>query len=104
MRDFVVANITLKKGLSGAKPDIFNLWIFEVLGAQEGDELDDLFSGTGGVMRDWQAFQSGERKLLKQKISVENEQRQIEAKASGVETLRTPPTTEVVGIRAGDPL
>jgi len=25
-----------------------------------------------------------------------------EAKASGVETLRTPPTTEVVGIRAGD--
>ena len=25
-----------------------------------------------------------------------------EAKASGVETLHTPPTTEVVGIRAGD--
>jgi len=31
-------------------------------------------------------------------------QRQTEAKASGVETLRTPPTTEVVGIRAGDSL
>lgn len=31
-------------------------------------------------------------------------QRQIEAKASGVETLRAPPTTEVVGIRAGDSL
>lgn len=29
-------------------------------------------------------------------------QRQIEAKASGVETLRTPPTSEEVGIRAGD--
>lgn len=29
-------------------------------------------------------------------------QRQKEAKASGVETLRTPPTSELVGIRAGD--
>lgn len=73
MRDFVVCNITLKKGLSGAKPETFNLWLFEIFGAKQGDVLHDLFSGTGGVMRDWEMFQSGEKKLLKQKISVENE-------------------------------
>jgi hypothetical protein len=29
-------------------------------------------------------------------------QRQIETEVSGAKALRTPPTTEVVGIRAGD--
>jgi hypothetical protein len=35
--------------MPGAKPDGFNRWILELLGFQEGDELDDLFPGTGGM-------------------------------------------------------
>jgi hypothetical protein len=54
--DWVSANITLKRGLSGAKPEAFCLWLFSVLGAQPGDELHDLFPGTGAVTQEWQRF------------------------------------------------
>lgn len=47
VRDWVSAVITLKKGLVGAKPPEFCRWILDVLGYEEGDELDDLFPGTG---------------------------------------------------------
>jgi hypothetical protein len=53
IRDWVSANIMLKKGLCGAKPPAFCEWLFEVLGAQPGDELDDLFPGTGIVTDVW---------------------------------------------------
>lgn len=48
-QDFISANITLKKGLSGAKPREFCFWMFEILNVQAGDTLDDLFPGTGIV-------------------------------------------------------
>lgn len=48
-KDFVSANITLRKGLTGAKPPAFNAWVLDLLGYQPGDELDDLFPGTGGM-------------------------------------------------------
>jgi hypothetical protein len=54
VRDWVSANITLKKGMSGVKPDAFSHWLFEVLGMQEGDEFVDLFPGSGAVTRAWQ--------------------------------------------------
>jgi hypothetical protein len=54
VRDWVSANITLQRGLSGAKPAAFNLWLFELLGAREGDTFDDLYPGTGGVTEAWQ--------------------------------------------------
>ena len=54
--DFVSANITLKKGLTGAKPERFCYWLFEVLGAERGDELVDVFPGTGIVGRCWASF------------------------------------------------
>lgn len=47
VKDFVSANITLKKGLSGAKPEAFCRWLFDLLGLRPGDELVDLFPGTG---------------------------------------------------------
>lgn len=47
MRDFVSANITLRRGLAGAKPDAFFQWLIDVLNVQEGDTLDDLYPGTG---------------------------------------------------------
>ena len=47
VRDWVSANITLRKGLSGAKPVLFCEWILDLLGYKSGDTLDDMFPGTG---------------------------------------------------------
>ncbi len=47
VKDHLNCNITLKKGLTGAKPVAFCEWVLELLGYQEGDVLDDLFPGTG---------------------------------------------------------
>lgn len=52
-KDFHVANITLKKGLTGAKPESVCRWLFDLLGARPGDTLDDLYPGTGIVSRAW---------------------------------------------------
>lgn len=56
VRDWVSANITLRKGLAGAKPREFCFWLFEVLGMQPGDELADLFPGTGAVSESWATY------------------------------------------------
>lgn len=40
----------------GTKPAAFCRWVFDLLGAQAGDELVDLFPGSGGVARAWTAF------------------------------------------------
>jgi len=53
VRDWVSANITLKRGLVGAKPNPFCLWLFELMGLLPEDELFDLFPGTGAVARAW---------------------------------------------------
>jgi len=55
-RDWCSANITLRRGLTGAKPDVFSLWLFDLLGMQPGDEFVDLFPGTGAVSRAWSQF------------------------------------------------
>jgi len=47
VKDHLACNITLKKGLTGAKPVGVCEWILELLGFQEGDTIDDLFPGTG---------------------------------------------------------
>jgi len=48
-RDWFSHSITLKKGLSGAKPKKFCFWLFEFLGMTPVDTLVDLFPGTGIV-------------------------------------------------------
>ncbi len=58
VRDHVIADavscpITLRRGLTGAKPEAFCFWLFELLGAEPGDEFVDLFPGTGGVTEAW---------------------------------------------------
>jgi hypothetical protein len=55
-KDFVSANITLRKGLVGAKPEVFCRWLFDCLNAQPGDQLDDLFPGSGVVGRVWSRY------------------------------------------------
>lgn len=56
VRDWVAANITLRRGLTGAKPREFCNWIFAMLGAAPGDELNDLFPGSGAVGAAWGHF------------------------------------------------
>lgn len=52
-RDWLACSITLKRGLAGAKPRDFCRWVFDLLGADDGDTLDDLFPGTGAVSAAW---------------------------------------------------
>jgi len=49
VKDHLAERITLRRGLTGAKPDAFNRWVLDLLGWQPGDVLDDLFPGTGGM-------------------------------------------------------
>lgn len=44
--------------VTGRKPPRFCRWLFEILGAEPGDSLDDLFPGSGQVGREWTAFSS----------------------------------------------
>lgn len=59
VRDWVAANITLRKGLSGAKPPQFCQWLFRFMGLSCDDDLEDLFPGTGGVGRQWELYRRG---------------------------------------------
>ncbi len=56
IRDWVSCNITLKKGLTGAKPEAVCHWLFSVLHALPEDTMDDLFPGTGAVSRAWETW------------------------------------------------
>ena len=51
VRDWLSANATRQRGLPGAKPDSFNRWILDLLNFEDGDTMDDLFPGTGGMGR-----------------------------------------------------
>lgn len=53
VRDFCIESIQLKKGLAGAKPPRFCAWVLDFLGARFGDEVDDLFPGTGVFGDTW---------------------------------------------------
>lgn len=44
-------------GFVGAKPETFCFWLFQVLRMERGDELVDLFPGTGAVTRAWEKWQ-----------------------------------------------
>lgn len=61
VRDWVSCNITLQRGLSGAKPETFCFWLFEVLGAEAEDEFTDLFPGSGAVSQAWEKWCNQQR-------------------------------------------
>ena len=46
------------KRVIGAKPAAFCWWLFDLLGAFPGDELVDLFPGSGGIGRAWRLYTS----------------------------------------------
>ena len=56
MRDWVECSITLRRGLTGAKPEKVCHWAFEMVGAHPDDELVDLFPGTGAVSKAWERW------------------------------------------------
>jgi hypothetical protein len=56
MRDWIQESITLRKGLTGAKPEAVCHWAFELMGAHPDDELHDLFPGTGAVTKAWETW------------------------------------------------
>ena len=53
MRDWIAESITMKKGLTGAKPRNVARWAFEMMGALPTDTLDDLYPGTGAISAAW---------------------------------------------------
>jgi hypothetical protein len=57
-RDWVSCNITLKRGLVGAKPEGFCFWLFDLMGMKPDDDLVDLFPGTGAVTRAWEKWRA----------------------------------------------
>lgn len=56
VRDWISEGITLQKGLTGAKPERFCRWILSVLNAEPGDEVVDLFPGTGVMGEVWRRW------------------------------------------------
>jgi hypothetical protein len=61
VRDWVSANITLKRGMPGAKPEAFCRWLFDLLGLLPEDTLDDLFPGSGAVTTAWEQWRAERR-------------------------------------------
>ena len=55
-RDWIAEPITLRRGLTGAKPEKVCHWAFELLGARPEDELHDLYPGTGAVTKAWRTW------------------------------------------------
>lgn len=65
VRDWVSTPITLRRGVSGAKPDAFCRWLFEFAGLTAEDEFVDLFPGSGAVARAWESWRSqGQLRLV----------------------------------------
>jgi hypothetical protein len=60
MRDWINTDtqqsITLKRGLTGAKPEAVCHWAFELMAAHPDDELCDLYPGSGAVSRAWETW------------------------------------------------
>jgi len=46
-KDFLAEPVTLRRGLTGAKPARFCRWVLDLLGYTEGDTVADLFPATG---------------------------------------------------------
>jgi hypothetical protein len=66
VRDHHAENITLKRGLAGAKPPGFCVWLFDLVGLHPDDVFDDLYPGTGAVTLSWELWQARRRGLPEQ--------------------------------------
>ena len=60
-RDWLAESITLKRGLTGAKPEKVVHWLLEAVGADPEDYIYDMYPGSGAVSRaadTWRAMRS----------------------------------------------
>ena len=48
-KDFIVEPITMRRGFTGAKPTAVMHWVCDLLNVQPGDEVVDLFHGSGAA-------------------------------------------------------
>lgn len=55
-RDHLSANITLRRGTVGAKPEAFAAWLRVLFGWIEGDQLVDLFPGSGAIGKSFERW------------------------------------------------
>ena len=69
IKDFIAENITLQKGLSGAKPKLFCYWVFEMLGMEPDDIFKDMYPGTGGVTKALDSWKSIKRNGVQEDIT-----------------------------------
>lgn len=58
LRDWIECNPREGDGFTGAKPKAVCEYIFEALGLEPEDELDDLFPGSGAVGAAWENWRS----------------------------------------------
>lgn len=66
IRDWYSENITLQRGLSGAKPEGFCFWIFALLGLELEDTFEDRFPGTGAVTKAYRKWWAMKRSNLEE--------------------------------------
>lgn len=62
--------ITMRRGLTGAKPERFCFWLFNVLGLRPTDEIHDLFPGSRAVLQAWDEWCRLGGPKLKQSVKV----------------------------------
>jgi hypothetical protein len=55
-RDWMMCNVATNMPVKGAKPRAFCEWVFSLLGLLPGDDLVDLFPGSGAVTETWEAW------------------------------------------------
>jgi hypothetical protein len=51
VKDHLVCNPTRQKGTHGAKPDAFCDWVLDLIGYQPGDDIIDMYPGSGAFTR-----------------------------------------------------
>jgi len=64
----ILESITMKKGLTGVKPEKVCHWVFEMAGLDYMDSFHDLFPGSGAVSRAWESWSTLQ---LKTELAVE---------------------------------
>jgi hypothetical protein len=62
IRDYHAENIAMMRGVPGAKPPGFAMWVTQLLGAdvRQGDTITDLFHGSGAMLGVWRMAASME--------------------------------------------
>ena len=53
VRDWLTSSRPIGQRIPGEKPLAFGQWMFDALGAEVNDEIDDIFPGSGAIGRAW---------------------------------------------------